>query len=65
MVRQIVNRCNVGDSNLDVIKYLVSRLRKPSFATWLTIDKDERKRMMRDAIAIHAENRKIYLYVVR
>ena len=64
MIRQIVNRCHVGQSDLQVIRYVISRL-KHGFKTWQTIERVERKRMLRQAVMVHHENQAFYGYVMK
>lgn len=63
IVRQIVNRRHVGDSNRTVIRYFVSRL-KQGYATWRTLPRAERKQWLQWIVAAHAENRGLYAYVM-
>lgn len=63
IVRQIVNRCHVGQSNRAVICYFISRL-KHGHATWHTLSRVERKAWLRHVVAAHAENRGLYAYVM-
>jgi RNase P protein component len=60
IVCQIVDRCHVGYSNLVVIRYVVSRL-KSGHATWRTLPKRRRKKLLRDIIYRHYLNRQAYL----
>lgn len=59
MIYQIVSRCHVGDSNKKVIKYFISRL-KHGYKTWIGVPRDERKKILREVIKIHEENRQLY-----
>ena len=59
MIRQIVDRCHVGESNRAVIKYVISRL-KQKYKTWATMPRGDRKTMMREIIRIHRTNRSLY-----
>ena len=63
IVRQIIGRCHVGQSNRAVIRYFVSRL-KHGHATWIALPKTERKQWLRYVIMAHAENRGLYSYVM-
>lgn len=63
IVRQIVGRCHVGQSNRAVIKYFVSRL-KHGHATWRALSRVERKTWLRHIIRAHNENRGLYSYVM-
>ena len=64
MVRMIVNRCHVGESNRRVIRYLISRL-KDKYATFKALPKARRRALMTDAIRVHADNRALYRDVMR
>ena len=64
IVRQIVNRCHVGDSDRQVIRYFISRL-KHGYATWRTLTRAERKQWLGWIVATHAENRGLYRDVMR
>jgi len=63
IVRQIVSRCHVGDSNRKVIRYFISRL-KHGYATWHALPRAERKQWLAWVIQVHAENRGLYDYVM-
>ena len=64
IIRQIVNRCHVGDSNRTVIRYVVSRLRH-GYATFHALSREQRHILMRDAIEVHEANRQLYFRVMR
>lgn len=64
MIRQIVDRCHVSDSNFHVIKYVISRLKR-KYKTWKSLSQVERKKMMKEIIKIHKENRSLYNFVMR
>jgi hypothetical protein len=64
MIRQIVGRCHVSQSNLAVIRYVISRL-KHGYKTWLTLDKAARKDLLREIIEAHAENKRLYEFAER
>jgi hypothetical protein len=61
IIRQIVDRCHVGQSNRSVIKYFVSRLRK---GAWKLMPREDRKKYLRWVIQAHAENRSLYRMVM-
>lgn len=44
---------------MKVIKYFISRLRH-GYKTWATVPRDERKKILREVIRIHEENRQLY-----
>mgnify|MGYP003668284765 CR=1 FL=1 len=64
MIRQIVDRCHVGDSHLTVIRYFVSRL-KTGHATWLTLDRRTRRDWICQIVARHNENQELYRDVMK
>jgi Fe-S cluster assembly scaffold protein SufB len=59
----IVDRCHVGDSNMDVIRYFVSHM-KEGHATWKALPRDVRREYLRDIIERHSDNRGLYVSVV-
>lgn len=63
IVRIIVGRRHVGESNRRVIRYFISRL-KAGYATWKGIPRAERRQWLRWVIEVHAENRGLYNYVM-
>lgn len=63
IIRQIVARCHVGESNLAVIRYVVSRL-KEQRKTFLAMKRQQRRKLIRDTISAHAQNRKLYRAVM-
>ena len=63
-VRQIVERCHVGDTNREVIRYVISRI-KGKYKTFRKLPREQRKQLLRDAVQCHRENRDLYCYVMR
>jgi len=63
MVRQIINRCHVGQSNRAVIKYFISRLRN-GHTTWRALPREERRQWLRWVISVHRDNRSLYRMVM-
>ena len=63
MIKMIVARRHVGDSNLTVIKYVVSRL-KAGYQTYAELPTRKRRSMMKQIIGAHAANRKLYARVM-
>ncbi len=64
IIGMIVGRCHVGDSNRQVIRYLViGRLekKKVGWLTWKNLPREHRKKLMRQAIDEHQRNRALYL----
>jgi hypothetical protein len=64
IVHQIVDRRHVGESNREVIRYFISRLRD-GMATWRTMSRAERKKWLRWVIKAHGENRALYQKVMK
>jgi hypothetical protein len=62
MISQIVGRCHVGDSHRKVLRYFKSRL---NLNGWNTIERKERKRILRLVIVEHDANRALYAKVMR
>ena len=62
MINQIVDRCHVGQSERQVIEFVVSKLRNGR-ATFLRMPRMLRKRMMQLVVARHRHNRKVYRWV--
>lgn len=63
IVRTIVGRRHVGESNRSVIRYFVSRLKR-GYRTWHALPRAERKQWLRWIIQAHTENRGLYNYVM-
>lgn len=63
IISQIVDRCHVGNSNLFVIRYVISRL-KNKYRTFKAMPKDQRRKIMQEAIRIHEENKAEYRRVM-
>jgi cytochrome c-type biogenesis protein CcmH/NrfF len=63
IVSQIVDRCYVGQSNRQVIRYFISRL-KHGYRTWAKMPRNERRQWLVWVIACHADNRKLYREVM-
>ena len=65
IVRQIIDRdCHVSLTNRQVIRHVVSKL-KNGYATFRSLSRSERRGIMRQCIARHEENRKLYQQVGR
>lgn len=62
IIRQIVERCHVGDSDEKVFEYVLSRLSK-SGREGLTAK--QKATLKRAVIAAHRANQKLYSYVMR
>jgi hypothetical protein len=63
VIRRIVDRCNVGMSNREVIRYVISRLRQ-GYKTWASLPRKDRRKIMQTCIAQHRSNRELYRTVV-
>ena len=64
IVRQIIDRdCHVGCSNRHVIHHVISKLRD-GWRTFRTMPHDDRRRLMRQCIQQHRENRELYVAVM-
>ena len=63
MLRMIVGRCHVGASNKDVFKYVISRMAN-KWETFVSMDRESRKRFFRAIRSIHADNRNLYQQVM-
>ncbi len=64
IIRQIVGRCNVGMTNKQVIRYVISRLKHKESTFW-SMSKSDRRYLMETAIREHKENRQLYRDVMR
>lgn len=63
MIRQIVGRCHVSDSNLRVIRYVLSRLRN-GFKTFKAWPRNERRKFLRLVVKEHAANKRLFSEVM-
>lgn len=63
LVRQIVGRCHVADSNRMVIKYVISRL-KQGYKTYRSFPRSQRRLLLRQIIMQHAKNFDEYRFVM-
>ena len=61
MIRQIVGRCHVGDSDLKVIRYFLTCLKK---GAWRQVPKNIRKDTLREVLRTHHENQGLYYSVM-
>lgn len=57
MIDMLVGRCHVGQSNLAVIRYVKSRVKR---GAWRKMDRSKRKEIMRAVIEAHRNNRALY-----
>ena len=62
ILRRIVSRCPVSASKLEVIRYVISRLRK-KYATYRAMPRGKRRELLRLVIKAHTANRRLYAYV--
>lgn len=69
VIRQIVDRCHVADSNMDVIRFVLSRIagktRKEKYAHYRSKPRKERHQLLEIVITIHEQNRAVYRAVTR
>lgn len=63
MIKQVVDRCHVGDTNRQVIRFLISRLRN-GYQTWIGMEREKRRLVMQECVRIHHENREVYRSVM-
>lgn len=63
IIRQIVGRRRVSESNRQVIRYYVSRLKK-KYKTYRCLPRQQRHDLLRAVIQVHAANRKLYCDVM-
>lgn len=64
LIRQIVDRCHVGESNRAVIRYMASRI-KGGVRGFLKLPRATRKSLMRQAFTRHKHNLQEYIMVMR
>ncbi|TWT48968.1 hypothetical protein [Botrimarina hoheduenensis] len=65
IVRQIIDRdCHVAESDLAVIRHVVSTLRD-GYQTFRGLPKPERRRFIEECLAVHRANRAEYEAVMR
>ena len=59
MLTWLVGQCHVSATNREVIRHVISKLKK-GYQTWRTIPVARRKEMMRSIIKAHRDNRELY-----
>jgi acyl-CoA reductase-like NAD-dependent aldehyde dehydrogenase len=59
VIAWLVSQCHVGMSYLNVLRYVISRMKKGKEA-WTALPRNERKRIMRRVFEVHKENRELY-----
>jgi hypothetical protein len=64
IVRMVVDRCHVGDSNRRVIRYVISRLKK-KHRGFRAMSRSQRRDLLRQIVTVHTENRELYRDVMR
>ena len=64
VLRMIVDRCHVGESNLQVIRYSINRLVK-GYDTFKAMAKKDRRKFLKLCIKYHADNKKLYNQVMK
>ena len=63
IVRQIVGRLHVGESYLEVLRHVLTKL-KGGRKTWLQLPKFHRRHLVAAVIQHHRENRSLYRHVM-
>jgi len=63
IIIQIIGRCHVSATNRQVIRYLISRLKR-KYKTWKAMPLADRRQVMKACIVVHAENIRTYNYVM-
>lgn len=63
IIRQIVDRRNVGESHLSVTRYALSRF-KGGRKAFLQFSRTDRRGIIREIIRVHTENRREYAFVM-
>jgi len=63
IIRQIVDRCHVGDSYTDVARYAISRL-KHGKRSYHAMDRANRRELLSQVFEQHARNRELYATVM-
>lgn len=63
MIRYLVGHCHVGESNLRVVRYVISRMIGKRRA-FLKLSRGQRRKMIREIVRTHAANRRIYAQVM-
>lgn len=61
MISLIVSRCHVADSNREVLRYVISRM-KPGY--WRGLSRELRREIMREVFEEHRLNRETYIGVM-
>jgi hypothetical protein len=64
IIRQIVGNCHVGQSNLSVIRHVISKLRE-GHKTYRSMPRGERRKMVKQIVSAHSENISLYNHVMR
>lgn len=63
MIRMIVGRCHVSESNRQVIRYVISRLKDREQTYW-AMPRRYRREFLAICIKEHEENRQLYFDVM-
>ena len=63
IISQIVGRCHVSESNLTVVRYVISKLRHGK-KTFRSLSRKDRREMIAECIRHHQANRKLYAQVM-
>jgi hypothetical protein len=62
MINAIVDNCHVSLSYLAVIRYFFTRINKRKY---YALSKSQRRKILKQIVARHEDNKKIYTYVMR
>lgn len=63
MIRMLVGRRHVGESNLRVVRYVLSRL-AGGRRSFFKLARRQRRKLIKDIVREHAHNRRIYVQVM-
>lgn len=64
MIAMLVGRCHVSDTHREVIRYVISRLKR-GHRQYRQMPREQRRDFMRAIIAEHNDNRALYRAVMR
>ena len=63
MIRQIVGRCHISETNKEVIRYVISRLQN-GYQTYKFMPKSARRKMLQEIVKEHNSNIEEYHMVM-
>ena len=64
MIAWLVGKCHVGESYLDVLRFVISKL-KGGKATYRGLPRKDRRALVKAVFKAHCENRELYGYVMK